>query len=778
VNTAAESLVREAAVAAMRLPSEMFEAVIDAMPAAIYTTDAEGRLTHFNRAAIEFSGRVPQLGTDHWCVSWKLYDAQGNPIRHDQCPMAVSLRENRPVRGVDAIAERPDGTRIAFLPFPTPLRDAAGKLVGGVNMLLDITERKTMEQALRASEERYRQLVSLMPAAVFTIEAPSARITFYNERAAELWGRRPNLDDPGERFCGSYRLWLPDGSPLPHEHTPMALAMTEARSFRNLDVIMERPDGSRIWALVNIDPIRDGAGRVCGAVNVFIDATALKQAEKELVRKTGQLSAFLETAAIGLHRVGPDGAILWANDAEMRMLGYAPEEYIGRNIADFHADREVIDNILACLTRGERLREREARLKCKDGSIKTVLIDSSVLREDGRFIHTQCFTRDITEQKRSEQLRSLAEAERREADRRKDEFLATLSHELRNPLAPICNAIVLLGRAGDDAQVRREAHAILERQVGQMTKLVDELLDLTRISRGLVSPDRREIDLAEVVAAAVETSRPLIDAAGHRLEVSLPAEPVTLLADRVRIAQILANLLNNAAKFTPRGGEIALGARVSGRQVLIAVRDSGIGIHPDVLPKLFDMFTQFSGTQLSGRSGLGIGLAIARSLARLHGGDIDAWSAGPGRGAEFTLTLPLHAGAARNAGRAAPQAAAQRSLRIVVADDNRDAADTTALLLRRSGHQVHVAYDGEAALEAALAERPDVLLLDLSLPGRDGYQVAERLRADPGLRELRIVALSGHGLAHHRERSRRAGFDEHLTKPVDFDLLTRTLARF
>jgi PAS domain S-box-containing protein len=777
MNMDAETLVRDAADAALRMSPEMFEAVIDAMPAAIYTTDAEGRLTHFNRAAIEFSGRVPQLGTDHWCVSWKLYDAQGNPIRHDECPMAVALREGRAVRGVDAIAERPDGTRVAFLPYPTPLRNAEGKLIGGVNMLLDISERKQMETALRESEARYRQLLAMMPVGIYTCEAPSARITFYNERAAELWGRRPQLDDPAERFCGSVRAWRPDGSPLPLDQAPMAIALREGRSLRNQDVVIERADGSRISLLVNIDPVRDAQGNVCGAINVLLDTTALKQAETELLRKTSQLSAFLETAAIGLHRVGADGKILWANDAEMNMLGYSPEEYIGHHIAEFHADRDVINSILACLSRGERLRDYEARLRCKDGSVKTVLIDSSGLWENGRFLHTQCFTRDITEQKKNEQLRALAEAERREADRRKDEFLATLSHELRNPLAPICNAIAILGRMGDDPAARREAHAILERQVGQMTKLVDELLDLTRISRGLVAPHREPVVLGDVVAAAVETSRPLIDAAGHRFGVTLPREPVMLLADRVRIAQILSNLLNNAAKFTPRGGEIALTAHVADGKVAVRVRDSGVGIHPEALPKLFDMFTQFNGSHFSGRSGLGIGLAIARSLARLHGGDIQASSAGPGRGAEFTLTLPLHESAAAPQPASGDVIAPTRALRILLADDNRDAADTTALLLRRAGHEVRVVYDGEAAIQAAQQERPDVLLLDLSLPRLDGYQVAERLRADPVLRELRIVAVSGHGLAHHRERSQRSGIDEHLTKPVDFAQLSRSLAR-
>lgn len=768
--TDAAPVVNKLADAAVRLAPEQFRDVLDAIPAAVYTTDAEGRLTHFNRAAIEFSGRVPQIGTDRWCVSWKLYDAQGNPIRHDQCPMAVALREGREIRGVEAIAERPDGRRIAFLPFPTPLRDSKGSIVGGVNMLVDITERRRVEAALRESEEKFRRLVALMPAAVFTIDAPSGVISFYNERAAELWGRRPRLHDGQERFCGSYRLWLPDGTHMPHDQTPMVAAMREGASFRNIDVVMERPDGSRFCALVNIDPIRDATGAICGVINVFLDTTALKEAEKELLRHTNQLGAFLNTAAMGLHRVGPDGTILWANDAELSMLGYTREEYVGRNVAEFHADKPVMHDILSRLTCGERLHDYEARLRCKDGSIKTVLIDSSVLWEDGGFVHTQCFTRDITERKQAEEAL-------RQADRRKDEFLATLSHELRNPLAPIRNAIDLLGKAGEERNVRELAHRILDRQVRQMTKLVDELMDLTRVSRGTIVPDLQLIDIADVIAAAVETSRPLFQEGRHDLSVSLPEKRVMLMGDAVRLSQVLSNLLNNAAKYTPKGGRITLTATASPGEASIAVRDNGIGIAPEVLPHVFDMFTQSGESNLSGRSGLGIGLAISRSLARLHGGDIHVSSAGPAQGSEFTLRIPIRLPEEAPVAQGTPAAQPIRPLRVLIADDNVDAAETMGILLRGRGHHVNIVYDGLAAIEAVQTHNPDVLLLDISLPKLDGFQVAERLRGENKTRDVRIVAVTGHGLEQHRERSRDAGIDAHLVKPVDVAALEDAFRR-
>ncbi len=888
----AELVVQRAAEVARRESDGRFQQAIEEIPAAFYRTDAQGRLTHFNRAAVEFSGRVPQVGTDHWCVSWKLYNADGIPLPHDRCPMAISLREGREVRGVDAVAERPDGRRIAFRPYPVPLRDGSGRIVGGLNMLVDISRQKSAEAALRRSEEQYRRLVSLMPSAVYTIEAPSARVTFYNERAAQLWGRRPELGEDAERFCGSYRLWWPDGRPLKHEDTPMALAIREGRSFRNIDVVMERPDGSRISALVNIDPIRDAHGNIEGAINVFLDVSALKQAEKDLLRRSAQLAAFLDTATIALHRVAADGTILWANDAELNMLGYSREEYVGQHIARFHADTQNISDILACLTRGERLREREARLRCKDGTVRTVLIDSSVLWEDGKFVHTQCFTRDITETRKAEELRArlawlvdssedaiigtaldgtiqswnagaehiygysaaealgrpisllipeqhrdqeaaamarlargeriqhfeterrakdgrqvyvsltvspvrdadgrivgaskiardvterkLAEAERREAERRKDEFLAILSHELRNPLAPLRNAVTILGMAGDDAVVRSQVQGILERQVNQMSRLVDELMDLTRISRGLITPQKVPVDLNEVVTTALETARPLIEEGAHRLQVSLAQRPIIVQADPVRVAQIVANLLNNAAKYTPPGGTVWLTVRDAGDAVQVSVRDTGIGIGADMLPRIFEMFTPSGASHLSGKSGLGIGLSIARTLARLHGGDVIAHSGGSGQGSEFTLRLPRlqAAGAvsprpeAREVGTAVP------ALRVLIADDNADAAETTGMLLRKAGHAVRIVHDGEAALRAASDEATDVVLLDLGLPRLDGFAVAGRLRQDERLRGLRIVAVTGHGLEQYRQRCRDSGFDGHLVKPVDPAVLLNAL---
>jgi len=371
----------------------------------------------------------------------------------------------------------------------------------------------------------------------------------------------------------------------------------------------------------------------------------------------------------------------------------------------------------------------------------------------------------------------LAEQALKDTDRRKDEFLAVLAHELRNPLAPISNAVHLL-RHPDG---RRRADRIVEmlgRQVRQIVKLVDDLLEISRITRDKIELHLQPVLLADAVHGAVETSRPLIDGGHHHVHVALPDMPVLLRADPVRLTQVLANLLNNAAKYTDPGGHIALAARVDGGEVEIAVRDDGIGIPPDQLPRVFDMFTQAHRAHGRGQGGLGIGLAMVRNLVQLHGGVVAARSAGPGRGSEFVVRLPL---AARDEAdpAAGPPAAAHAPLagrRILVVDDNCDAADSLVMLLEADGADARAVYDGAAALEQLARFAPHVLLLDLGMPGMDGYEVARRVRAAGGAAAPQIVALTGWGQESDRARTRAAGFDFHLTKPVDLQALLAWLA--
>ena len=367
----------------------------------------------------------------------------------------------------------------------------------------------------------------------------------------------------------------------------------------------------------------------------------------------------------------------------------------------------------------------------------------------------------------------------READRRKSEFLATLAHELRNPLAPIRNGLELLRLAANKPETQANVRAMMERQVGHMVHLINDLLDIARVSSGKLVLKTEPVTLESVVAGAVETSLPLVEAAGHALSVRLPEAPVPLEVDRIRISQVLSNLLSNAAKYTPRGGRIDIEARVEDGQAVIAVSDTGIGIGAESLPAVFDMFTQVARSIDRSRGGLGIGLALVRHLMQLHGGSVTAASPGPGLGSSFTVRLPLGTAPApaRDAAAAPAPAAPVRPLRVLVADDNVDAAETLRALLELGGHEVRMAHDGLEAFEVAGGMQPELVFLDIGMPRMDGYQAARAIRGLPGLAAVPLVAVTGWGAQEDRRRSREAGFDEHLLKPAMPEQVAAILAR-
>jgi signal transduction histidine kinase/ActR/RegA family two-component response regulator len=363
-----------------------------------------------------------------------------------------------------------------------------------------------------------------------------------------------------------------------------------------------------------------------------------------------------------------------------------------------------------------------------------------------------------------------------EAAHRKDEFIAMLAHEMRNPLAPIRNALGLLASQPDRSEAARQACDVIDRQVHQLVRLVDDLLDLSRLSKGKLQLRRAPIALGEAVAIAVETSRPLIDARRHRLDVSIPDAPLIVDADASRLAQVLSNILNNAAKFTEVGGEIRVTVAREAGDAVIRVRDSGIGIPFDMLPRIFDLYAQAEAGLSQAQGGLGVGLTLVRRLVEMHGGSVHAVSAGPGTGSEFVVRLPALAPVAGDHSAAQPARSATAKRRILIVDDCVDAADSLRLLLELNGHRVVTAYDGTRAIERALLFRPDVVFLDIALPTLDGYGVIERLRAEPGFERVAFVATTGHGQPEDRRRSEVAGFRHHLAKPLDFDVIEGLLA--
>jgi PAS domain S-box-containing protein len=427
----------------------------------------------------------------------------------------------------------------------------------------------------------------------------------------------------------------------------------------------------------------------------------------------------------------------------------------------------------------------EFRVIWPDGSVHWLETRASVFKDEhGKPVRIVGVNMDITERKRVEEELRQSQVELRQrveqlaqADRRKDEFLATLAHELRNPLAPIRTGLQVL-RLANERATREQARDMMERQLGQLIRLVDDLLDVSRISRNKLELRKARVSLTAVAENAVETARPLIESKGHTLAVSLPPEPVYLDADLTRLAQVFWNLLHNSAKYTDPGGRIELAARREGGEVVVTVRDTGIGIPTEALPRLFEIFSQVDPGLDRAQGGLGIGLALVQGLVEMHGGTVEARSAGVGKGSEFVVRLPVAAGGQR--AEDAPAAGARATStgrRVLVVDDNRDGAASLAMMLSLWGHDTRMAHDGLEAIELAEAFRPEVVLLDIGLPRLNGYDTCRRIREQPWGKGMVIVAVTGYGQEEDKKKAEAAGFDYHLTKPPAPEALQRLLAR-
>jgi PAS domain S-box-containing protein len=516
----------------------------------------------------------------------------------------------------------------------------------------------------------------------------------------------------------------------------------------------------------------------------FRDVSAQKrlQAEREsLVTESERQRRIYETALDStpdfVYVFDVDHRAIYANAALMKTWGVDDvrgKRWMDLGYEQWHADLHdmEIDRVIATRApiRGE------IPFTGTNGRRVYDYIFAPVLGADGEVVAVAGTTRDITERQASEKAVREQSARLAEADRAKDEFLATLAHELRNPLAPLRNAIELLRRSGGGEGPSDRVHAIMARQVGHLIRLVDDLLEVSRISRGVFSLRKERVELAMVVRNAVETSDPLIQAAGHSLVVDLPPTPLLLEGDHVRLTQVLANLLNNAATYTEKTGLIVVRAVAQHGQAVISVRDDGIGIEADALPRLFRMFNRGDRDSARNQGGLGIGLALSLRLVQMHGGTLEANSDGQGTGSEFTVRLPLAAGAEEGRQEVPVREAGLAGLRVLVIDDNRDAADSLSLVLNALEAEVRVAYGGQQGIDTFGSWRPSVVLLDIGMPGMNGYDVAQALRQGFPGHTATLVALTGWGQPEDRERARLAGFDHHMVKPAEIDVLQSLLA--
>ena len=656
------------------------------------------------------------------------------------------------------------------------LRDADGKITGLLAHGVDQTERKLAEKRLFDSRERFAKIVGQAATGVVEMDT-EGRITLVNQKYCDMLGYSE------AELIG---MSVADvTAPEVREASMRAVAgLAAGGGGFVIDKYYLRNDGSRVPATSSVNALRSPAGDYQGLVAIVLDTTETQEAAQALRASEERYRTLFESMDQGFAiiemmfdaaGVPVDYAFLEMNAMFERHTGLAGAT--GKTVRELvpDLDRFWFDTYGRVALTGEAVRfENEATAMGRWFDVYATRIGGSDSRKVALLFS------DISARRRSEeQLRQLA-ADLSDADRRKTEFLATLAHELRNPLAPIRSGLGVMRLAGDNPAALLKVREMMERQVGHMVHLIDDLLDIARISGGKLELKRERTDLKRVLTSAVETSMPLIEAARHSLHVTLPDACLGIDADVTRIAQVVSNLLNNAAKYTPAGGRIDLSLREDAGMAVITVTDSGVGIPADSLLSVFDMFKQVDRHMERAQGGLGIGLSLVRRLVEMHGGTVSATSAGAGHGSSFEVRLPLALGDGalerRATQRALNDAPPVAGLRVLVVDDNVDAALTLSMILEASGHTTRVAHDGIAALAVAREFLPHIAFLDIGMPGLNGYETASAMRRTEGLEDTALVALTGWGTESDRMRSSDAGFDHHLTKPAQLKAVQDVLA--
>jgi PAS domain S-box-containing protein len=751
---------------------ELLRVTLRSIGDAVITTDTRGHVTYLNDVAVTLTGwsQAEAAGRPLADVFRIVNEASRQPV---ESPATRALREGVVVGLANhTLLIRRDGTECPIDDSAAPIRDESGRVSGCVLIFRDVTGQRRLEQERAEQLHTARLLSSIIESSDDAIvsktldgviqswNAGAERL--FGHTAAEAVGRHISLVIPPDR--------------LPEEDVIIARLRAGER-IDHFETERIRADGRRIFVSLTISPIRDAEGVVVGASKIVRDVTERKAAEAERQKFVTLVES--STDFIGMCDLA--GVPFFVNRAGLALVGLDSLEEAARTpLVEFFfpEDRDwIVQQFLpSVLERGHgevdvrfrHFRTGEARWM----AYKVLTLPGS----DGTPVAFATVSQDVTERRQlADNLRALA-ADLSEADRRKNEFLALLAHELRNPLAPISNAAQALLTGGTDRPAVQSAARLVERQVGQLSRLVDDLLDVSRISRGKIELRRVPTELAPIVQQAIEATRPLVAAMNHELTVELPDERIVVDADAARLAQVIGNLLNNACKFTNPGGHIALTVSRQGDDAVIRVRDDGIGLEPEHLSTVFHMFAQVDTSLERSRDGLGIGLTLVKELIELHGGTVAVASDGHGRGSEFTVRLPaLEPAPAMTPIPTVTPPLHGASRRVLVVDDNTDGAESLALLLRFSGHAVEVAHDGPQALEAAARFRPDVALLDIGLPGLNGYEVCQRLRQEPWGKTMTIVALTGWGQDDDRRRSSQAGFGTHMVKPVDPPALMRLI---
>ncbi len=787
---------RLAAEEAVRTRERQFRALVENLASGVALVDSAGRFSLYNAKFLEMFGLasgsdVENVNSRDWSA-WQVCDESGRLLELDEHPVRKAALTRASVRGQTVGVRSPGARELAWMIVSAePLFGAHGELESVICTYHDITGRKRVEEALRASEERFRSVLENMSEGVMLFDA-SGDLIYQNAASSRIHGfeLQPDGRIEGEVLTATWRGWDENGRPLPPDEWPMARVLRKER-FQNQIVHARRVEtGHEFYASYNGGPILDEAGNITLGFITIRDigeevraAAALRQSGEALRESESKYRSLFDHMPMGsaLCRVVFEGdrpvdyVHEEVNRAYEEHTGVRREDVLGRRITEVIPDARDPGRFFVEMFGDVARTGRPARYETDVPSLGRCFEGTAYSPKPGYFA---TLFLDVTERKKAQAAVDEMNARLVEADRRKNEFLAMLSHELRNPLAPIKSSLYVLERAPAGGPQAKRAHDVIGRQVVHMTRLIDDLLDVTRITRGKVRLRRERLELCELVRRTAEDHRALFAAGGIELEVVTCEPGLHVDGDPTRLGQVLGNLLANAAKFTPRGGRVHLAlARTDDGAAEIHVRDSGAGIAPDLIGKLFEPFVQAEVTLDRSQGGLGLGLALVRGIVELHGGRVSAHSQGPGRGAEFVVRLPLaETGTpAPREGRARVEDGARKPMRVLVIEDNADAADSLKEALELSGHAVETAPTGHEGIVKARVFRPDVVLCDIGLPGIDGFEVARRMRRDPALRSACLVALSGYAGPEDLERSKEAGFAQHLAKPPDLGELETTL---
>jgi PAS domain S-box-containing protein len=801
----------ERAERAERRQREQLHVTLRSIGDGVIVTDTAGIVTFLNPVAQVLTGWSPKeaAGQPLGRVFHIVNEESRNTVEN---PVTKALRDGTVVGLANhTLLIARDGTERPIDDSAAPIRGEDGAVAGVVLVFRDVTEaRQALEARLRLAA-----IVESSDDAIISKNLDGI-IVSWNQGAERLYGYT------AEEVVGRPLTLL-----VPPDHPDELPAIMDrlkgGERIEHFETVRLRKDGSRVDVSLTISPVKNAEGKIIGASKVARDITASKRKAEaarfladasrllaevmdvsSTLQKVARLAVpyFADWCAVDL--LEPDGslrrlAVAHVNPAKVQLAHELQRRYPPDPKAPYgvwHMLRtgqsELVAEINDAMIR-ESIKDEERLRIIGDLGLKSYI--GVPLRVRGKTLGVLTFIAAESGRRYDAADLALAEnladragiaienarlyGELREADRHKDEFLAMLAHELRNPLAPICNSLHIMKQAALGPEMAGRVRDIAERQVQHMARLLDDLLDVARISRGRIALRQEVVDMASVVQRTVEAARPLLEGRHHQVTVSLPPEPVRVRGDAARLEQVLTNLLNNSAKYTDPGGHISLTVQREGGEAVLRVRDTGIGIAPEMLPRIFDLFVQAERRLDRSQGGVGIGLTLVKKLVELHGGTIQAFSPGLGKGSEFVVRLPHFSGERGHGTRRGEDGEGVRAApprhRVLVVDDNVDAADSLAILLRLKGQDVRVAHDGVAALETAGEFRPTIVFLDIGMPGMDGYEVCQRLRHQSGKDSPLIVALTGWGQEEDRRRSQEAGFDLHFIKPVEPDALHKLL---